>query len=352
MSLDQRVDEVQRRIQSMVELRKGWAEPYQLSRELQRLFKVYDSDNTGTMSLSEFNAMLDKYPIGASQAEVEALFDRYDLNDNGLLSFGEFSDGLFGVKACPLATPASRNIIQDIRSVLMKRTDNNMQKLSRCLRTMDSNKSGALSQEELQRGLHRCGCEISDSDMATVMTLFDTNKDGSVSCTEFLRTIRGPLPERRKLLILQAFLCLDRNKDGSITLDELAKVYDTSQHPSVLCGRSSEEDILKELTESWDGDGNAVITIAEFTEYQRNVSASIDSDDHYELLMRNTWRIPGGEGVCENTANLRVCVTHTNGSQKIYALENSLSIKPTDTSKIKARLLKQGVESIKQIHIA
>ena len=38
------------------------------------------------------------------------------------------------------------------------------------------------------------------------------------------------------------------------------------------------------------------------------MSASIDLDDYFELMIRNAWHIPGGEGWCANTANKRVLV--------------------------------------------
>ena len=344
--MDMRVDEAQRRLQSMIELRQGWAEPHLLSRELQRLFKSSDTDNTGTMSPGEFAALLDKYGIGAGAEEAAALFARYDLNDNGLLTFAEFADGLFGVRATPLADAASRNIVATIRHALSQR-GHGVQALACRLRT-----AGSVSKAELQQGLDECGCGLSGEDMDTVMSLFDANKDGRVSRAEFMAAVRGPLNSRRKELVAAAFATLDKNSDGTATMEELLKIYDVSQHPDVLSGAKTEEEALQGFISNWDGNRDAQVTHAEFLDYYKSVSASIDLDDTFELMMRNAWRIPGGQGVCENTANLRVLVTHTNGSQKVYCLDDSLGIRRTDVDKIKKSLVRQGVMHMKRIELS
>jgi len=56
-------------------------------------------------------------------------------------------------------------------------------------------------------------------------------------------------------------------------------------------------DILSEFMSQWDkkqADGK--VTPDEFVEYYRDVSASIDDDDYFELMIRNAWHIEGGEG--------------------------------------------------------
>ena len=65
------------------------------------------------------------------------------------------------------------------------------------------------------------------------------------------------------------------------------------------------------------------ITGAEFEEYYKDVSASIDHDDYFELMIRNAWHIAGGQGVCENTTIPRHLVTGADGVQRVMMQEGS-----------------------------
>ena len=76
------------------------------------------------------------------------------------------------------------------------------------------------------------------------------------------------------------------------------------------------------------------------------VCVSIDTDDYFELMMRNAWHLAGGTGWCENTANLRVLVTHADGSKTVETVNQDLGLKRTDLEGIKRRLIKQGITDV------
>lgn len=86
----------------------------------------------------------------------------------------------------------------------------------------------------------------------------------------------------------------------------------------------SKKDIVEDFMKQWDTlkkDGK--VTFDEFLDYYRDVSASIDEDDYFELMIRNAWHLAGGKGNYENTTIPRHLQTNADGSQKVVMAEGS-----------------------------
>lgn len=76
------------------------------------------------------------------------------------------------------------------------------------------------------------------------------------------------------------------NKDGQVTLDDIAKLYDVSSHPDVQSGRKTPEDAYRLFMNLWDTQiADGIITFDEFCEYFRDISANIDSDQYFAVMM-------------------------------------------------------------------
>ncbi len=88
---------------------------------------------------------------------------------------------------------------------------------------------------------------------------------------------------------------------------------------------------------------DSVVTQEEFESYYANISASVDSDDYFELMIRNAWHISGGEGAYENTTNRRVLVTHADGRQSVEEVKDDIAIRANDKDAMVAKLRAQGL---------
>ena len=82
------------------------------------------------------------------------------------------------------------------------------------------------------------------------------------------------------------------NKDGQVTLNDVAKLYDASQHPEVRDGKKSEEEVYMEFMGLWDTQHrDGVVTIEEFQEYYKDVSCSVDSDEEFVAILTAAWKV-------------------------------------------------------------
>lgn len=156
--------------------------------------------------------------------------------------------------------------------------------------------------------------------------------------------IRGEMNERRTRLADMAFNVLDKDGSGTVELSDIIGVYDASKHPDVVQGRKSSSQVLREFLDTFDcGEKDGIVTRTEFRRYYSNISASIDDDDYFELVVRNAWHISGGKGWCANTSNRRVLVTHADGRQTVEEVTDDMQV-GTDLHKIKAQMQRRGMD--------
>jgi len=234
-----------------------------------------------------------------------------------------------------------------------KRGNYGIRGLARSFKIMDDGGDGQLDREDFKWGLYDYGVHLNDEQFNAILDIFDKNNDGLISFDEFLVSIRGPMSARRLQWIGKAYDLLDKDGSGQVTKSDIAVAYDCSEHPEVIAGTMTEDEVITEFMEQWETqEADGIITRAEFEDYYKDVSASIDDDDYFELMMRNAWHISGGEGQMANTTCRRVLVIHGDGSQEVCEIENDLGLDADDIQGMIDRLTAQGVQDIKSISLA
>ncbi|CAF1056410.1 unnamed protein product [Brachionus calyciflorus] len=152
---------------------------------------------------------------------------------------------------------------------------------------------GANDFDEFKKGIDEYGLNFSSDEIRELFSLFDRDHSGQIDFEEFLEKLRPPMRRCRIELVNKAFNKLDKNKDGIIEVSDLKGVYNVKQHPKYLNGEWSEEQILRKFLDTFDtrGSEDGIITREEFLHYYASVSASIDSDAYFDLMMRTNWKI-------------------------------------------------------------
>lgn len=153
--------------------------------------------------------------------------------------------------------------------------------------------------------------------------------------------------KQRRNIVNLAYNVLDKDGSGEVDINDLIGVYDVTCHPDYKAGKKTRDQILRELIDVFDvgGEKDGKITRKEFQNYYQQLSAGIDNDNMFELMVRNAWHISGGEGQAANTANRRVLVTRADGSQGVEEFKSDLGLGAKDRDGAIARLKKQGVDA-------
>ena len=250
-------------------------------------------------------------------------------------------------------SPTGNPTVDNIRKKILKRAGpEGFHGLARSFRIIDKNRDQQLTKEEIDMGMKRYGVPLSKIELDTLYSYLDRDSGGVVDTTEFYRAIRGPITQKcRRDILRVAFSRMDTDKSGILTLQEVAQKYDASQHPQVLKGQKSENDVIREFINDWDKDGNDTITWDEWLEYYANISCTIDSDQYFELMIRNAWHISGGVGAAANTSCRRVLVIYNDDTQRVVEIEDDIGVRADDIAEMKRQLQRQGHKNIKKIEL-
>eukprot|EP01006_Ploeotia_vitrea_P003991 TRINITY_DN113639_c0_g1_i1.p1 TRINITY_DN113639_c0_g1~~TRINITY_DN113639_c0_g1_i1.p1 ORF type:complete len:526 (-),score=309.51 TRINITY_DN113639_c0_g1_i1:124-1653(-) len=192
--------------------------------------------------------------------------------------------------------PEVQALLSRMRAQLSRRGPVGIRDIGRKFRIMDDDGSAKLDVDEFFKGLRDQGLrQLNNDDLTLLRAAFDTNDDGEIDYEEFLSAIRGRMPPAREEYVNKAFALLDANKNGVLQIDDIQQRYNAAGHPLVLAGKKTEEQVLSEFLNNFEagsgaGIGDGKVTKKEFKEYYEAVSACVDRDDYFALMMENAWK--------------------------------------------------------------
>jgi Ca2+-binding EF-hand superfamily protein len=100
-----------------------------------------------------------------------------------------------------------------------------------------------------------------------------------------------PMTDNRIDWVNKSFDKLDADHDGVVTIADVELVHNAKTSQTVALGKTSAAAIFQNLCRSIDEDGDGTITREEFVNYYREISPSVDTDEYWELMIKQAWRL-------------------------------------------------------------
>ena len=186
--------------------------------------------------------------------------------------------------------------IDIFKTAIKKRGIRGIMAMRRAFMIADENDSKTLSLPEFIKFCHDYRMPITGKEINILFEEFDTNKNGQINYEEFISAFTGDMCERRKRLITILFETFDKNRKGFVDLDDIRNAYNPINHPDVLSGKRTEDEVLAEfldnlqyhfsLLKSDKEQENNKINIEQFLAFFNNISAGIEDDDYFENIIK------------------------------------------------------------------
>ncbi|XP_044746653.1 calcyphosin-like protein [Coccinella septempunctata] len=165
--------------------------------------------------------------------------------------------------------------------------------LGRMLRKRDEDGNKNLNLDKFIESIRDTGMDISVSDATKVFEYFDPNGEGTINIDELLDHVRPVMSDSRIKVVENCFKKLDKNNDGHVTVKNLRSVFSIKNSSRYISGEDDEEAMFQKFLAHFDEDQteDGIVTREEFLNYYAGVSASIDNDCYFDLMMRNAYKL-------------------------------------------------------------
>lgn len=191
--------------------------------------------------------------------------------------------------------------IDIFRTAIKKRGIRGIMAMRRAFMIADENDSKTLSLPEFIKFCHDYRMPITGKEINILFEEFDTNKNGQINYEEFISAFTGDMCERRKRLITILFETFDKNRKGFVDLDDIRNAYNPINHPDVLSGKRTEDEVLAEfldnlqyhfsLLKSDKEQENNKINFEEFLDFFNYISAGIEDDEYFEIVIKGGFNL-------------------------------------------------------------
>jgi len=197
------------------------------------------------------------------------------------------------------AEPAGANnemaaVVMQVQKMVAQHAGGGIRGIARIFKNLDHFGKNRLDKNDLKDGLRDYKLKFSNEQIDMLIKAFDRNGGGTVNYDDFLIGVRGEMSAPRIAVAKRAFAIMDKDKSGVIDLDDIRGTYSAKLDPRVIKGELTEDDVLQEFLNVFEGGGgnkDGKITMDEWLDYYKAVSSSVDTDDYFVEMVQRAWKM-------------------------------------------------------------
>eukprot|EP00343_Euplotes_focardii_P006695 CAMPEP_0205825124 /NCGR_PEP_ID=MMETSP0206-20130828/24008_1 /ASSEMBLY_ACC=CAM_ASM_000279 /TAXON_ID=36767 /ORGANISM="Euplotes focardii, Strain TN1" /LENGTH=213 /DNA_ID=CAMNT_0053123891 /DNA_START=20 /DNA_END=661 /DNA_ORIENTATION=+ len=185
-------------------------------------------------------------------------------------------------------------IVRSVQQVVSQHSGGGIRGIARIFKNLDQFGRNRLDGDDIRIGLRDYKIKLDAADAKLLVKAWDRSGSGTVNYDDFLVGVRGELSPTRKRYIDRAFKIMDKNKSGEIDLADIKGVYSAEHDPRVQRGEMTDEEVLTEFLQVFEGVGgnkDGIVTKEEWDNYYKAVSSSIDTDEYFVVVMKSAWKM-------------------------------------------------------------
>ncbi|KAK7073092.1 hypothetical protein SK128_017650 [Halocaridina rubra] len=156
----------------------------------------------------------------------------------------------------------------------------------------DDERTYVVFTDQLEQIFHDFGVGLNDNETAEIFSGLDVEGTGTIPYELFMERLRPEMSPLRTTTLLEAYGTLIRSVDGLVDIETMRESYNPSCDERVASGEASEEEVLAEFIGRFETGVHmeGKVNRYEFFDYYSAVSASIDDDDEFLELIKNSWK--------------------------------------------------------------
>lgn len=191
--------------------------------DLLRVFKKFDSDNSGFINVEELSAIFAALGFNYSDDQIKGLIASVDENNDGRLNFEEFRN----LVAKPLQPKEEKVDTVLVKTAPAQQENKYRKSLKKAFDKFDTDKSGRINRNELRSLYKSLGVDVNEEDLTELLREFDLDGNEDIDFEEFFKIIEPQLSSELDVDELrQAFDLVDKDNSGFISQDEFSQLLD------------------------------------------------------------------------------------------------------------------------------